>query len=417
MYDQIVKTQTLALDNAPCNDGKDRFPKLTVKYEEYASAKTQDGHDKPVIAILPFFLGSAHAAGYKAIKDKKPIGLGYWDALIGPGEVLDTNTHRIISFEPVINDELHPGIVNPATGKPHGGAFPNFSLADMSQIQRMALKQLGVVHVDVLMGASMGSLQAWHFMAHDPSFVSRMVLVVPGGLTLAEKTLTLARQWVTKLEQDPDWHGGNYSALPKDKQPKKALSEVLADFWYRVQFPVDQSLLYDLDDLGWADMAVAHHVLGADDVKSIDTVLAKLDDKQPKIKAYKQMVKLLCERTDHNVLLWQLRSILTYKPLAALAASDVFTRRTMKLDDMVDIAHEASGVADILLIATEADDLLDIVPVDAVIGMAAFLGARTSVVRLPSTFTHAAGLNTAAPDSIATIKGRIAQFLKPQAKL
>ena len=103
--------------------------------------------------------------------------------------------------------------------------------------------------------------------------------------------------------------------------------------------------------------------------------------------------------------------------MAALAASDVFTRRTMKLDDMVDIAHEASGVADILLIATEADDLLDIVPVDAVIGMAAFLGARTSVVRLPSTFTHAAGLNTAAPDSIATIKGRIAQFLKPQAKL
>ncbi|PZO12037.1 MAG: hypothetical protein DCF26_19905 [Burkholderiales bacterium] len=417
MYDQIVKPQTLVLDTAPCNDGKDRFPKLTVKYEEYGSARTQDGHDKPVIVILPFFLGSAHAAGYKAIKDKKPIGLGYWDALIGPGEVLDTNTHRIISFEPVINDEFHPGIVNPATSKPYGGAFPDFSLADVSQAQRLALQQLGVAHVDVLMGASMGSMQAWHFMAHDTTFVSRMVLVVPGGLTLAEKTLTLTRQWVTKLEQDADWHGGDYSALPKDKQPKKALLEVLADFWYRVQFPVEHSLLYDLDDLGWADMAVAHHALSPDDVKSIDTVLASLDDKQPKVKAYKQMVKLLCERTDHNVLLWQLRSILSYKPLAALAASDAFTRRTMKLDAMVDIAHEAPGVADILLIATEADDLLDIVSVDAVTGMAAFLGARTSVVRLPSTFTHAAGLNTAAPDSIARVKGCIARFLKPQAKL
>ena len=417
MYDQIVKSQTIVLDNPPCNDGQGNFPKLPVSFEQYGSNKTADGHDKPVVAILPFFLGSAHAAGHKAVKDNRRVAPGYWDALVGPGEVINTDTHCVISFEPVINDAFHPGLINPATKKPFGSTFPNFSLADVSQIQRLALKQLGVAHVDVLMGASMGSLQAWHFMAHDPSFVSRMVLVVPGGLTLAEKTLTLARQWVTKLEQDPDWHGGNYSALPKDKQPKKALSEVLADFWYRVQFPVDQSLLYDLDDLGWADMAVAHHVLSADDVKSIDTVLAKLDDKQPKIKAYKQMVKLLCERTDHNVLLWQLRSILTYKPLAALAASDVFTRRTMKLDDMVDIAHEASGVADILLIATEADDLLDIVPVDAVIGMAAFLGARTSVVRLPSTFTHAAGLNTAAPDSIATIKGRIAQFLKPQAKL
>lgn len=417
MYDQIVKPQTLVLASAPCNDGKDHFPSLPVKYEEYGSAKTQDGHDKPVIAILPFFLGTAHAAGCKAMKDKKPVGPGYWDALIGPGDVLDTNTHRIISFEPVINDEFHPGIVNPANSKTYGGTFPNFSLADMAQIQRLALQQLGVVQVDVLMGASMGSLQAWHFMAHDTRFVSRMVLVVPGGLTLADKTLTLARQWVTKLEQDPDWHGGDYSALPKDKQPKKALSEVLADFWYRVQFPVDHSLLYDLDDLGWADMAVAHHALGPDDAKSIDTVLASIDNKQPKVKAYKQMVKLLCERTDHNVLLWQLRSILTFKPLAALAASDVFTRRTMKLDDMVDIAHEACGVADILLIATEADDLLDIVPVDAVLGLPAFLGARVTVERLPPTFTHAAGLNTAAPDSIAQVKGRMARFLKPQARL
>ena len=417
MYDQIVKSQTIVLDNPPCNDGQGNFPKLPVSFEQYGSNKTADGHDKPVVAILPFFLGSAHAAGHKAVKDNKRVAPGYWDALVGPGEVINTDTHCVISFEPVINDAFHPGLINPATKKPFGSTFPNFSLADVSQIQRLALKQLGVAHVDVLMGASMGSLQAWHFMAHDPSFVSRMVLVVPGGLTLAEKTLTLARQWVTKLEQDPDWHGGNYSALPKDKQPKKALSEVLADFWYRVQFPVDQSLLYDLDDLGWADMAVAHHVLSADDVKSIDTVLAKLDDKQPKIKAYKQMVKLLCERTDHNVLLWQLRSILTYKPLAALAASDVFTRRTMKLDDMVDIAHEASGVADILLIATEADDLLDIASVDSTMGMAASIGFDARVVRMPPAYTHAAGLNTASPNSILAFKNTIAQFLKPPAKL
>ena len=417
MYDQIVKPQTLVLDTAPCNDGHGTFAKLPVTYEEYGTPKTTDGRDKPVVVILAFFLGSAHAAGHKAVKDNKRVAIGYWDALVGPDAVINTETHRVISFEPLINDRFQPGLINPATKKPYGGAFPNFSLADVSQIQRLALKQLGVVHVEVLMGASMGSLQAWHFMAHEPSYVTKMVLVVPGGLELADKTRTLARQWVVKLEQDPDWHGGDYSALPKDKQPKKALSEVLADFWYRVQFPVDQSLLYDLDDLGWAEIAVAHHALSPDEVKSIDTVLAKLDDKEPKVNAYKQMVKLLCERTDHNVLLWQLRSILTYKPLKALAASDVFTRRTMKLDDMVDIAYEAPRVADILLIATEADDLLDIAQVDAVIGMAAFLGARVSVERLPSTFTHAAGLNTAAPDSIVRVKSRIARFLTPQAKL
>lgn len=417
MYDQIVKPQTIVLDNAPCNDGQGSFPKLPVTFEQYGSNKTADGHDKPVMAILPFFLGSAHAAGHKAVKDDKRVAPGYWDALVGPGEVINTDTHCVVSFEPVINDAFHPGLINPATKKPFGSSFPDFSLADVSQIQRLALKQLGVAHVDVLMGASMGSLQAWHFMAHDPSFVSRMVLVVPGGLELADKTLVLVRQWVNTLEQDPDWHGGDYGALAKEKQPKRALLQVLTDFWYRVQFPVDHSLLYDLDDMGWADMAVAHHALDVGDVKSIDTVLASLDDKLPKVKAYKQMVKLLCARTDHNVLLWQLRAVLSYQPQAALMKTEPYIRHMRDVDDRTDVAHEKLAATRILMLATAADDLLDITSVDRAMGMAASVGFDARVVRMPLSYTHAAGLNTAQPASVADFKLALERFLQPSAKL
>ena len=417
MYDQIVTPKKLVLDSAPCNDGQGSFPHLTVIYEEYGTPKTKDGHDKPVVAILPFFLGNAHAAGHKAFKENKRVAPGYWDGLIGPDGVISTETHRVISFEPVINDGFHPGLINPATKKPYGGAFPNFSLADVSQIQRLALQQLGVGHVDVLMGASMGSLQAWHFTAHEPSYVSNMVVVVPGGLELAQKTSVLTQQWVQKLEADPDWHGGDYGSLPKDKHPKKALMEVLSDFWYRVQFPVNHSLLYDLDEIEWADAAVAHHALDANDVKTIDTVLASLDAKDPKVQVYKQTLKGLCAKTDHNVLLWQLRSVLSYKPHAALQKSEPFIRHSKDIDDTADLAHERLATTRILMIATAADDLLDITSVDGVMGLAASIGFDARVVRMPSTYTHAAGLNTAAPDSIATFKHAIAQFLNPQAKL
>lgn len=139
MYDQIVTPKKLVLDSAPCSDGQGTFAHLPVTYEEYGTPKTKDGHDKPVVAILPFFLGNAHAAGHKAVKDNKRVAPGYWDALIGPDAVINTETHRVISFEPVINDGFHPGLINPATKKPYGGAFPNFSLADVSQIQRLAL--------------------------------------------------------------------------------------------------------------------------------------------------------------------------------------------------------------------------------------------------------------------------------------
>lgn len=417
MYNQIVEPHTLVLDSAPCNDGRDAFPKLSITYEEYGAPKTKDGHDKPVVAILPFFLGSAHAAGHKAVKDNKRVAPGYWDALIGPDAPINTDTHRVISFEPLINDNFHPGLINPATKKPYGGTFPNFSLADVSQIQRLALKQLGVGHVDVLMGASMGSLQAWHFMAHDPSYVSNMVLVVPGGLVLPRKTRVLAQQWVQKLEQDPDWHGGDYGSLPKEKQPKKALIEVLSDFWYRVQFPVDHSLLYDLDDMGWADLAVAHHALDAGDNKTIETVLASLNAGDPKVKQYTQTLKALCARTDHNVLLWQLRSVLSYQPQASLQKTEPFIRHQPDTDPDSDVAHERLANTRILMIATEADDLLDISSVDGVIGMAAWIGFDAKAIRMPSTFTHAAGLNTAGPNSVLAFKNAIAQFLKPPAKL
>ncbi|MDZ4280733.1 MAG: alpha/beta fold hydrolase [Hydrogenophaga sp.] len=417
MYDQIVKPQTLVLDTAPCNDGQGTFSKLPISYEEYGAPKTREGEDKPVVAILPFFLGSAHAAGHRSVKDNKRVAPGYWDALMGSDAPINTDTHRVISFEPLINDHFHPGLINPATRKPYGGAFPNFTLADVSQIQRLALKQLGVGHVNVLMGASMGSLQAWHFMAHEPSYVSSMVLVVPGGLELSQKTRTLTEQWVQKLEQDPDWHGGDYGSLAKDKQPKKALVEVLSDFWYRVQFPVDHSLLYDLNDIECAEVAVAHHALDANDVKTIDTVLASLNASDPRVKLYKQTLTGLCAKTDHNVLLWQLRSVLSYQPQAALQKSTPFIRHLQGIDDRTDVAHEMLATTRILMIATEADDLLDIGSVDRVMGMAAWIGFDAMALRMPATFTHAAGLNAASPDSILAFKSAIAQFLKPPSKL
>ncbi|MDP2251884.1 MAG: hypothetical protein Q8K14_15810, partial [Hydrogenophaga sp.] len=65
----------------------------------------------------------------------------------------------------------------------------------------------------------------------------------------------------------------------------------------------------------------------------------------------------------------------------------------------------------------EADDLLDIGSVDSVMGMAAWIGFDARALRMPATFTHAAGLNAASPDSILAFKNAIAQFLKPPSKL
>lgn len=409
MYEQIVKPQKVVIPQAPCNDGKDHFPNLPVTYEEYGSAKTQDGHDKPVVVILPFFLGTAHAAGYtKMDEHKKLVGPGYWDAVIGAGAPFNTDTHRVISLGPLIDRSFGPMTQDPATKKPYGGKFPNFSFADYAAIQYQALQQLGVRHIDVLVGASMGSLQAWHLAAHDMTFVSRMVVVVPGGLTLGDKTRVLARQWVEQLEQDPAWLKGDYYAQTKDHWRTHALAKVLGEFWYRCQFPLNHSVLYDMDDVEWLEIAKGFAPLVPAELKSLDEVLAGLDANAPAVKRYRAQVSALLGATDHNVLLWQLRTILTYAPLSVMRQSNKADFALLGSGDRTDTVPFRSTLGSVLMLATETDDLLEVGRVDEAMTAAGLLGARLFKLSLADSSPHGAGLVGA---GVAPLADRIRHFL------
>lgn len=394
MYNEIVKPQKITLAQAPCNDGKDHFPNLPLIYEEYGSAKTKDGQDKPVIVILPFFLGSAHAAGYSQLNEqtKKPRGPGYWDDIIGPGAPFNTDTHRILSLGPLVGAHFGPQSPDPATKKPYGSKFPNFSFSDYAIIQYQALQQLGVRHIDVLVGASMGSLQAWHLAAHDMTFVSRMVLVVPGGLTLGHKTRVQVRQWVDQLEKEPAWLHGDYYAQPKEHWRTPALSNVLSEFWYRCQFPLNHAVLYDLDDAEWTDIAKSCAPLQPVDVKTLEEVLKGLDDKVPAVARYRQQLSALLRVTDHNVLLWQLRTVLTYAPLPVMQQSNKADFALLGSSERTDLVPFRNTLGGVLMLATETDDLLDAAEVDQALLAAGRLGARLFKVSLPDQAPHGAGL-------------------------
>ncbi len=63
---------------------------LTIAYETYGEL---NGDKSNAILVAHAWTGDAHAAGRHNSEDRKP---GWWDDMIGPGKVLDTDRYFVI---------------------------------------------------------------------------------------------------------------------------------------------------------------------------------------------------------------------------------------------------------------------------------------------------------------------------------
>ena len=115
------------------------------------------------ILITHFFSGTSHAFGKYKADDKVA---GYWDGIIGPGKLIDTNKYYVISSDTLVNLNVNapnvattgPASINPDTGKPYGMNFPVVSIKDFVNVQKALIESLGIRKLKTVMGASMGGL-------------------------------------------------------------------------------------------------------------------------------------------------------------------------------------------------------------------------------------------------------------------
>ena len=90
--------------------------------------------------------------------------------LFGPGQPLDSTTHFII---------LPDGIGTGKSSKPRDGLrarCPHSGYADMVTAQyRLLTEDLGVNHLLLVLGTSMGGMQSWMWAEQHPDFMSGVV--------------------------------------------------------------------------------------------------------------------------------------------------------------------------------------------------------------------------------------------------
>lgn len=223
-YDGIVRKQVFEMPSYTTRGG-DVIAPVRIGWEAYGTLN--EARDNAIL-VTHFFSGTSHAAGRYAPEDRTP---GYWDAIIGPGKPLDTDKYYVISSDTLVNlntgdpavTTTGPATTNAATGKPWGTDFPVVGIGDFVDVQKALLESQGITSLHAVMGASMGSLQAYEWAASYPGMVKRLIPVIGSAQSDAFLIGTL-NTWAAPITVDANWNGGDYYG---GTPPTKGLAEAL----------------------------------------------------------------------------------------------------------------------------------------------------------------------------------------------
>jgi len=171
--------------------------------------KDKNGRATNAILIL-------HGTGGTGHQFLQPIFAG---ELFGPGQLLDATKYFI-----VLPDNIGHG----KSSKPSDGMharFPQYDYADMIALQHELLeKGLGVNHLRLILGTSMGCMHSWMWGEAYPDQMDALMPLACLPVPIAGRNRMWRKMVIDGIRQDPEWKAGEYST-----QPRAAL-QIATDF-------------------------------------------------------------------------------------------------------------------------------------------------------------------------------------------
>jgi len=132
------------------------------------------------------------------------------DVLFGPGQLLDTSAYFII-----LPDDIGHG----KSSKPSDGMhtrFPQYDYDDMVGAQHELLeKGLGVNHLRLILGTSMGCMHSWVWGETYPDFMDALMPLACLPVPITGRNRIWRRMVMDGIRQDPDWKNGEYTTEPR----------------------------------------------------------------------------------------------------------------------------------------------------------------------------------------------------------
>ena len=176
------------------------LPELKIHYRTLGTPQ-RDDHGKVKNAVL--ILHGTTGNGKQFLVDE------FAGQLFGKGQLLDAEKYFII-----LPDDIGHG----ESSKPSDGLhakFPQYDYADMVDAQhRLVVDGLGVNHLRLVLGTSMGGMHTWLWGETYPDFMDALMPLA----SLPEQISGRNRMWrriiSEAIRNDPAWNNGNYQSQP-----------------------------------------------------------------------------------------------------------------------------------------------------------------------------------------------------------
>jgi homoserine O-acetyltransferase/O-succinyltransferase len=137
------------------------------------------------------------------------LGANFAGELFGSGQPLDASKYFII-----LTDAIGTG----RSSKPSDGLrmnFPKYNYDDMVDAQyRLLREHLGIKHLRLVIGNSMGGMQTWMWAQKYPGMMDVAVPMASLPTPMSGRNWMLRRLLTESIRRDPAWNNGNYTAQP-----------------------------------------------------------------------------------------------------------------------------------------------------------------------------------------------------------
>ncbi|WOC11236.1 Homoserine O-acetyltransferase [Gordonia sp. MP11Mi] len=207
---------------------------VTVTFQKWG--RPNSARDNIVLA-LHALTGNSHVTGPA---DERFSMTGWWDGLVGPGDVVDTDEWCVVAPNAIggCYGSTGPGSIAP-DGKPWGSRFPTLTVRDLVHSEQIAFEQVGVTRFAAVTGGSMGGARALEWAVTFPDKVDAALILAVGAHASGDQIGTQSTQ-IAAIKGDADWQDGDYYGTDRAPMAGMGVARRIAHLSYRSGRELDE---------------------------------------------------------------------------------------------------------------------------------------------------------------------------------